>query len=490
MAPILAAIIYLVFGNERRTMIMRLLPIFSLAFIVIVASTSALFSALALIIPPFLFKEVLFRRTSKALFWVFLIYILFSFGVLKNYFGFGDRMISAANIAGLKPLLESIGLSFIIFRSVEYLIAAPASIIGRGTKIADMPFLPSLAKRFWKYLGFCLAFPTFTSGPITRWRGFSKDYDSRNAVFENESVLKNQIHRIANGFVKISLLSQPLLLLVLGFTGTINTLIEPNFHYFLFVLMASLVYLYFLFINFSAFTDVMIGSGRFIGLKLPENFDRPFSSKNFLDFWSHWHLSVSLWFRDLSFTPIVKFFILKGIKSNFLCSAVAYVVTFGALGLWHGRTWPFILCGLLLAFGALYNQIYREFISGGVNNVLGDKGLLYRLWVQLGRSVTYIYIGIAIMGLWLGGDPMAVFWKNIFSVPGGLALITLTLIFTAVLSCADVMIARLSPSIEGSILQNIWQTNSIEVSALKTVLSLILWGWFAVDSGGFVYEGF
>lgn len=490
MVPAFAVLVFLIFGNHRRNILMRSLPLISFAFIFLVASPAALVSALALILPPFAFKEILIRRNAKPLFWLFLLYILFSFAVLKNYFGFGQNMVSSVNMAGLSPLLESIGLSFIIFRSVEYLIVSPVGIIGRGVKISDLPLFRATLARFWKYLGFCLAYPSFTSGPITRWRGYSNDYEGGSPVFENDDDLKNQIRRIANGFVKISLLSQPLLLLMLGFATIIDTFAQTNIHYFIFVLLAAIIYLYFLFINFSAFTDVMIGSGRFTGLKLPENFDRPFSSKNFLDFWSHWHLSVSLWFRDLSFTPIVKYFVLKGIRSNFLCSAVAYFVTFGMLGLWHGRTWPFILCGLLLAFGALYNQIYREFLAAHIKSILGDTTFISKLWTQAGRSLTYAYIAIAIMGLWLGGESMAIFWKNLFSLQGGLALLVIIVVFTCVLTGFDSLLSKLPSPFKASVIRTIWETNHISVSAAKLVLSVILWLWLNVDEGGFVYEGF
>lgn len=469
---------------------MKGLPLFSLFFIALVASPAGLASALILIVPPFFLKEILLRKKSSPKFWVFLIYILFAFAVLKNYFGFGETIINATNFAGLKPLLESVGLSFIIFRAIEYLIVAPAGIIGRKVNIADVSKPADFARRFWKYLGFCLAFPTFTSGPITRWRGFGKDYAGDEPVFETQDALKDQVRRIANGFVKISFLSQPLLLLILGFSGIIDTLAQTNLNYFLFVLSAALIYLYFLFINFSAFTDVMIGAGRFVGLNLPENFDKPFSSKNFLDFWSHWHLSVSLWFRDLSFTPIVKFFVLKGVKSNFLCSAVAYVVTFGTLGLWHGRTWPFILCGILLAVGALYNQIYREFLAPRVNAALKDGSLSANIWAQLGRSLTYLFIAIAITGLWLGGESMAVFWKHLFSGAGLAAIVMLTLAFAVVIVLTDAAIGALKPLLTASGTLRLWETNNLAMSAIKTVIAVALWIWLALDGGGFVYEGF
>ena len=70
---------------------------------------------------------------------------------------------------------------------------------------------------------------------------------------------------------------------------------------------ALIVVLYplFLYANFSGYTDFVIGAARFFRLRLPENFDNPFISGNFIEFWSRWHISLSQWLRSYVFNPLL-----------------------------------------------------------------------------------------------------------------------------------------------------------------------------------------
>ncbi len=68
----------------------------------------------------------------------------------------------------------------------------------------------------------------------------------------------------------------------------------------------SLAYAFFVYFNFSGYMDIVIGIGRLLGFKLPENFDRPFAAENYLDFWQRWHMTLSEWFKTYVFNPLVK----------------------------------------------------------------------------------------------------------------------------------------------------------------------------------------
>src|SRR5205085_2944886 len=91
--------------------------------------------------------------------------------------------------------------------------------------------------------------------------------------------------------------------------------------------LAAFCYLIFLYLNFSGYTDMMIGLGRLLGFCLPENFDKPFAATSFLDFWKRWHISLSLWFRDYCFTPILKRMIKAGIKDPAVATLPAYFIS-------------------------------------------------------------------------------------------------------------------------------------------------------------------
>ena len=489
LVPLMAALVFITFGNVNRGLVFLALPPLSLGFIYLIAGWPAIASALLLILPAFFLKEFAGPGGAARLQLLAVIGSLALFIILKNYFGVGASVLDVTRLASLNPLLQTAGLSFLIFRVIEFQLY-DTSKWPRTTPI-DKPGLPgtSLLGRLHRYLCFCLAFPSFASGPILRWRAFSEDYHSSAPIFANSDDLKDQTRRIANGLMKISFLSQPLLLVVLGIGSLAKAPAGYGFSHLLFLNMSALFYLAFLFINFSGFSDVMIASARFLGLRLPENFNRPFASANFLDFWNHWHLSVSLWFRDFIFTPVVKFFVTQGIRSNFICSAGAYVLTFALLGLWHGRTWPFLLCGFLLAFGALVNTMYREFFRKRVNKAIGSSGLAKEAINQLSRSLTYTFIALAIMGLWMDSASLAKFW-SVAIMPAGIAAFLLTVaVLASGLRVHDALSRLMSTRLQG--LLSLWLSNTSKSSLVKIVISLLFWQWVSVnDIGAFVYEGF
>lgn len=487
LVPLIAGAIFLIIGNGGRRVAMTALAAISVVFIYLVGGVPTIASALILIVPAFVFKEFMIRhdKPPRWMFWVGLVVTLTLFFILKDYFNLGQSVVEPLSSGFALSLLATLGLSFIIFRAVEYLLIGNSYFRSRARRgqvgqFIARPGTRGVAERFNRYLGFCLAFPSFTSGPILRWRTYLEDATSEDPIFVSRDEQKASLRRLANGLFKISLLSQPLLLIVIGLNDEASIAAsDQSGIYTGFILAASLFYLVFLYINFSGFTDVMIASGKAVGLRLPENFDAPFSTRNFLDFWSHWHISVSLWFRDMMFTPIVKFFVLRGVKSNFACSAAAYVVTFGLLGLWHGRTWPFLLCGFMLALGALANQIWREYIRVAPKGPFG----------QAARALTYLYIAVAIIGLWLAPEPLAHFWDALVSVDGIAAVIAAILALTVALYLFDG--ARLLlKTLENGPVHRLWTSPNLILSIVKTTVAIGLWWWTLSPDAGFVYEGF
>ena len=96
--------------------------------------------------------------------------------------------------------------------------------------------------------------------------------------------------------------------------------------------------------DFSGYSDIAIGLGRWMGLDLGENFRHPFSARNVREFWNRWHMSISAWFRDYLHYPLNRQWpTRRGLYATI-------VITFLASGLWHAATWTFALWGFLLGF--------------------------------------------------------------------------------------------------------------------------------------------
>ena len=97
-----------------------------------------------------------------------------------------------------------------------------------------------------------------------------------------------------------------------------------------------------LYLDFSAYTDIAIGTARLLGIRLSENFNYPFLASSPTDFWSRWHMSLTSWFRDYVYTS------LGGTqRTRPLSTAARVVLVMTLVGLWHGAEWHFVMFGLL-----------------------------------------------------------------------------------------------------------------------------------------------
>lgn len=104
-------------------------------------------------------------------------------------------------------------------------------------------------------------------------------------------------------------------------------------------LQASTLYLFTftllrVFVDFSAYTDMALGAAQILGIKLPENFNRPYASRNMLEFWSRWHMSLTDWCRTYLYFPIVRY-LQKFSKHVALIQFIAVSAVFFFVGIWH-----------------------------------------------------------------------------------------------------------------------------------------------------------
>jgi D-alanyl-lipoteichoic acid acyltransferase DltB (MBOAT superfamily) len=387
-------------------------------------------------------------------------------------------------ILPLQPLYAHIpeltGLSFIIFRVVMFVLDAR-----EGNTNPDV----------LTYLNFCLSPFTFLSGPIQRLRGFREDVERRKNFHLTETEAAAALTRMTNGLLKVLFIGpfvqefQSFFLhAVHGSTVVVvpHTLSMPGGY-----ALAALCYLLFLYFNFSGYTDIVIGLGRLFGFQLPENFNKPFAATNFLDFWSRWHMSLSLWFRDYCFTPILKYAIRAGVRNPAVATMPAYFISFGLLGLWHGRTWPFILCGFMFATGSVLNHSYRVVIGRFVSKQ-GLAGLnSNHAWQALGSAVTFFYIAIAITGLWLSGAEFLAILQSLT-----LRAACLTTMIVVLSLAAGILVLRVGlekapvHKTLAALLRLIFGTETSFAIAIKIFVVIVWYFAFSTHLPDFVYRGF
>jgi alginate O-acetyltransferase complex protein AlgI len=107
------------------------------------------------------------------------------------------------------------------------------------------------------------------------------------------------------------------------------------------VLLCYTLQIYF---DFSGYSDMAIGLGMVFGLKLPENFNYPYSAKSISEFWRNWHMTLSGWFREVIFFPLER---KRAAGSKWLNTYSNTLIVFFLTGLWHGVTVNFLIWGVL-----------------------------------------------------------------------------------------------------------------------------------------------
>ena len=133
--------------------------------------------------------------------------------------------------------------------------------------------------------------------------------------------------------------------------------------------------------DFSGYSDIAIGAARTMGFKLMMNFNAPFFSKNITEFWRRWHISLSTWFNDYLFTPVMFN------KRAWGKYAVLYAVllTFAVSGLWHGANWTYIIWGLLNGVALGY-----EFLTKKTRKKLSNL-ISQNIYIPVSIVLTFLY---------------------------------------------------------------------------------------------------
>lgn len=112
------------------------------------------------------------------------------------------------------------------------------------------------------------------------------------------------------------------------------------------ILLAVVYFAFQIYCDFSGYSDIAIGTSKLFGIELMSNFRFPYFSKNLVEFWRRWHISLSTWFRDYVYIP------LGGSKGSLQITIRNIIIVFLLSGLWHGANWTFV------AWGAVHALLY------------------------------------------------------------------------------------------------------------------------------------
>lgn len=219
-----------------------------------------------------------------------------------------------------------IGLSYLNFKAIQMIIEIYDGAI-KEIKFSTLIY-------------FIIFFPTLSSGPIDRYRRFEEDLSK--IIPRNEYV--NEY--LYTGIEKI--------IIGLGYKFVIAYIINtlwmskiPTDITFLNGLNYMYAYSLYLFFDFAGYSYFAVGTSYIIGIKTPDNFNKPFLSKDMKEFWTRWHITLSRWFGDYLYSRILLNSMRKKLfKNRFRASHFAQMITMLTMGLWHGLEVFYIIYGI------------------------------------------------------------------------------------------------------------------------------------------------
>lgn len=239
---------------------------------------------------------------------------------------------------------------------------------------------------------FALFFPTLSAGPITRLEATVPQF--------RENLRHHDLNRTFAGIMRIliGLAKKFIVADLLGIVALrpqmLGEALPPPTAWLM--MYAFLLMFYF---DFSGYTDTAIGLGLLYGLKLPENFERPFTKPNIAQFWQSWHITLTTWFRLYWFVPFSRWAMKHGLqKRTQLIVLLAQLSTMSFIALWHQITLGWWLWGIWQGIGLFAFRLAARpnnlVVSGGGSFV---QPLMrgFRTWL----TITYVALGFVFVAL-------------------------------------------------------------------------------------------
>ena len=240
---------------------------------------------------------------------------------------------------GNAGILAIIGISYMTFKAAQIIIEISDGIIKE--------LKPD------EYIYLMIFFPTLLSGPIDRSRRFEEDIRRTIPREEYLEMAGNGLLKILLGMVYKLAIASVFYLLMKKF-GMDHTLISAAIYMY--------TYGFYLFFDFAGYSLMAVGTGYLLGVKVPDNFNKPFLSKDIQEFWNRWHITLSHWLRDYVFSRITMDLIRSGkVKDKLTIASIALMINMLIMGCWHGLTGYYILYGLyhggiLYLFGKIHQR--------------------------------------------------------------------------------------------------------------------------------------
>jgi len=313
-------------------------------------------------------SNLIYKTVNQARKKLILIFsIVINLGLLF-YFKYTDFFIGITNDFGFTnitplSLLLPIGISFYTFENISYTVD-----VYRGE------FKP--VRSFWDYLFFLSFFPKLVMGPIVRASDFIPQIHKPYLV--NNTQLAKGAYLIASGLIKKVIISDFI------YVNIVQHVFDAPMRYSgVESVLAVYGYALVIYCDFSGYSDMAIGLGKWLGFDININFLSPYQSKNITEFWRRWHISLSSWLRDYLYIP------LGGNRIGKVRQYINLFITMLIGGLWHGANFTFVIWGALHGLALALDKLRMTYIKNAFNFI---PGVLQK---HLGVLITFHFVCFA-----------------------------------------------------------------------------------------------
>ena len=267
-----------------------------------------------------------------------------------------------------------VGISYLAFRCSRLVLEIRNGVVKKPN--------------FLEYLNFAFFLPTMPVGPINTYANFRRGFVERYEVPVGRAAL-----RILVGAVKYEFLGN--LCNQLTYSGL---LLDDHPHHWIDLPVAMFFFYLYLYLNFSGFCDMAIGAAGLMGIPVPENFDNPMVARNMKEFWNRWHITLSVWMRDMVFSPLSKFLVrVMGVRLADHAIALTITVVFLLVGIWHGVGWNFVAFGAAQSLGVVTVHYYTIFLKRRLGRD-GFKAYNENTWIRaVAVSLTFCYFAMSLV---------------------------------------------------------------------------------------------
>ena len=276
------------------------------------------------------------------------------------------RLLGAGVALPIVKLTLPVGVSFYTFQAIAYVV----DVHQRHVPVERHPGVFALYKAFFAQL---------VAGPIERPHRLLPQLN-RPTRLEYQRIATGASLIVWGMFKKVVIADR----LAIYVDDVYD---HPGQYHGLPIIVATYLFAFQIYCDFSGYSDIAIGSARCFGYDLMQNFDRPYLARTTREFWSRWHISLSSWFRDYVYIP------LGGNRVSPWRNQLNLLLVFLLSGLWHGAAWTFVAWGALHGFYLLFG-LWTAGLRGRLASVLG-LARVPRLHAWFGRTVVFHLVTFA-----------------------------------------------------------------------------------------------